>query len=261
MNYSSRFWLYAPLGMFLALAAWAGLHWWNAASAFNRKLDAMKGREAVPGIVIDWQSKTLSGFPFNIDVVFTGLSVKGAGAHGPFAWSSEKFALHTLTYERQKQVMEASGSQHLTYVDEYGRARDARFLPGALHASAVSDSHGLARFDIDILDLGSKDLAVRRMQFHLRRNPDGKDIDLMARIDGVTSRVAGKTVLMEFYSTLTEAAALTPLLRGEMSWPGAIAAWQSRGGKVKPGSFKATLRPAQRDLTPENTANPFAPLY
>src|SRR5581483_1864200 len=73
MNYSHRFWLYAPLCMFLGLAAWAMGYWWVVASAFDKKLTALNGHEAVPGITVSYASKTISGFPFNIDVVFTGL--------------------------------------------------------------------------------------------------------------------------------------------------------------------------------------------
>ena len=37
------------VGILLALAGWAGWHWWSVATALDRKLDAMKGHEAVPG--------------------------------------------------------------------------------------------------------------------------------------------------------------------------------------------------------------------
>src|SRR6185437_10251194 len=109
MNYSSRFWLYAPLALFLALAAWAMIYWWVVARAFDDKLNAVNGHDAVPGISISYTGKTISGFPFNVDVVFTGLKISGAGAHGPFAWSSEKFALHRLTYGRAQDIYEAAG--------------------------------------------------------------------------------------------------------------------------------------------------------
>ena len=109
LKYSSRFWLYAPLMVFLGIAAWAMGHWWVVASALDRKLTALNGHEAMPGVTVSYASKTISGFPFNIDIVFTGLKIAGAGPHGPFAWSTERFALHRLTYGRAQDIYEAAG--------------------------------------------------------------------------------------------------------------------------------------------------------
>jgi hypothetical protein len=227
MSYSSRFWLYAPLCLLLGLAVWVGLKWWGAASALDARLDAMKGHDAVPGIVIDWQTKTLSGFPFRLDAVFTGLSVKGDGAHGPFEWRSEKFALHSLTYEAAKTVYEAAGRQSLAWTDAAGVSRSIAFLPGSLHASSVLSSSGLALFDLDMADAGNKDIAAARFQFHMRRDPDGKDLDLMLEADGVRG---GKD--LKVYASLSNAAALLPLLRGETAWPEAASNWSAQGGKA-----------------------------
>jgi hypothetical protein len=239
MRYSSRFWLYAPICMFLGLAAWAGIHWWNVASALNRKLDAMKGHEAMPGIVIDWQAKTVSGFPFNLDLVFTGLSVKGAGAHGPFAWSAEKFALHTLTYEQNKRVMEAGGRQALRWTGTDGAPHDLAFLPAELHASAVLDGRGLARFDLDILDAGSKDFTASRMQFHLLR--DFGKLDLMGSADHLLAGRGNFDSPLEnlsVYATLTKASGFAALMRGEEAWPQAAARWRLGGGEMRPGAIR-----------------------
>jgi hypothetical protein len=246
MNYSSRFWLYAPLLMFLALTGWVSLHWWNAASDLNRKLDSMKGREAVPGIVIDWRSKTLSGFPFNMDLVLEGLSVKGAGAHGPFTWQSEKFAMHSLTYGRAQKVMEAAGRQRVSVVGPDGTKAVMSFLPATLHASAVYDAQGLARFDLDVVDMGGKltdgsTFTARREQFHFRRNPDNKTVNVMVDLD---TWISGSTTIqrLQGYYTLTQVSAFIPLLRGEATWPAALAAWRAQGGKNDPASRKITLR-------------------
>jgi hypothetical protein len=228
MSYSSRFWLYAPLCLLLALAGWVSWHWWNAAAAFGTKLDALKGREAVPGIVISWQSKTVSGFPFRLDAVFTGFSVKGAGAHGRFEWHSEKFALHALTYEAAKTVFEAAGQQKLAWTGADGAGHTVAFLPGSLHASSVMGRQALALFDLDIADASAKNIAAARFQFHMRRDPDGKDLDLMLEADGVRG---GNDV--KVYATLSNAAAFLPLLRGDASWPDAARAWRAQGGTAK----------------------------
>jgi hypothetical protein len=235
MSYSSRFWLFAPLCMLLGLAAWAGVHWWNAASALDRKLDSMKGREAIPGMAIDWHSKTLSGFPFRLDTVFTGFSIKGTGAHGSFAWRSERFAFHALTYGAAKTVYEAAGPQQLAWTGGDGKAHKFTFLPAALHASSVLSGGGLSRFDLDIAAAGSRNFIAGRFQFHMRRDPDGRNLDLMLRADSV--RPAGThgapAKNMQAYVSLTNASVFAPLLRGEVSWPDAARAWRSGGGVAK----------------------------
>src|SRR5690606_27398182 len=119
--------------VFLGIAVWASVHWWLAAGAMDRKLIALNGREAVPGITISFAGKTISGFPFRVDVVFTGFKVAGQGAHGPFAWSSEKFAMHALTYGRTQDIFEAAGQQALAWTDGRGQQRSVTFVPGSLH--------------------------------------------------------------------------------------------------------------------------------
>ena len=42
-KYSSRFWLYAPITVFLIIAAATMIHWWTVAGAFDKKLAAAKG--------------------------------------------------------------------------------------------------------------------------------------------------------------------------------------------------------------------------
>jgi hypothetical protein len=228
LKYSSRFWLYAPITTFLLLAAAAALHWWIAAGAFEKKLAALKGHQAIPGVTLDWNSVEVGGFPFRIDADFSGLRVQGAGAHGPFLWNSEKFALHALTYGRRQTVYEAAGTQSLSWVDGAGTAHSASFVAGSLRGSSTNDDRGLARADLDLVDLGSKDFAIGRFQFHMRRDPDGTDLDLMLRIDNWDKRNQ-----VQVYATLTHANALGQFLRGEKSWPQSAANWRAQGGQAK----------------------------
>ena len=228
MNYSSRFWLYAPVCTFLALAAIAGVHWWIVADAFNKKLAALKGHQAVPGVMLDWDTVSTGGFPFRLDADFTKFRITGAGAHGPFSWSTEEFALHALTYGRAKTVYEAAGQQQVSWTDDAGAVHEASFLPGALRASSVRDDRGLARADLEIIGLAGKDFAIGRFQLHMRRDPDGADLDLMLKAES-----AGTRKLVQVYATLSHANTLTSLLQGEKSWPEADANWRAQGGEAK----------------------------
>jgi hypothetical protein len=257
MRYSSRFFLYAPFGLLLILAVLAMGHWWQVAGAVDAKLKAMKGREAVPGVTLDWKGVTVSGFPFRLDIVFDRLVVQGQGAHGPFAWTTDKFAVHALTYGARKDVFEAEGSQRLSWTDAAGVRHDAAFLPGSLRASAVRDASGLSRFDADIIELDGRNspngaFSIGRAQLHLRRDPDGKSIDLMAQGDLVRAPgPLGAARTFHVYQTLSQGSAFAGLLRGEKKPAEAHALWLLAGGAVKITQSElngaTTLAPAQRD--------------
>ena len=52
-KYSSRFWLYAPISVFLMIAAATMIHWWMVAGDFEKKLAAIKGHPAIPGVILE----------------------------------------------------------------------------------------------------------------------------------------------------------------------------------------------------------------
>lgn len=243
-RYSSRFWLYAPICAFLLIAAAVGFYWYSAAAAFEQKLARLKGHDAVPGITLDWDSVSVGGFPFRLEANFTNFRAKGAGARGPFAWTSEKFAMHALTYGRATIIYEAAGKQDLAWTGAESIAHHTSFVPGTLHASSTSGPHGLARFDLDLVDAGNADFTAQRLQFHLRRDPDGKNLDVM--LSAANATLASKPVGGEAYVTLNKAAPLMPLLAGTAGWPDAARDWRVNGGtlKVTRGELLEPLRQA-----------------
>jgi len=245
MTYSSRFWLYAPFCTFLALAGIAMVHWWIVAGAFEKRLAALKGHEAIPGITLDWDKVDVGGFPFRLDADFSNFRVHGAGAHGPFAWSAEKFALHALTYGPAKAVYEAAGRQQATWTDAAGAAHGASFLPGSLRASSILDGKGLSRADLDIVGISAEDINVSRFQFHMRRDPNGADLDLMLKADA--SRTDKD---LQIYATLNRADLLASLLNGTASWPQACANWRAQGGVARLSQVVAPGTDAQAILSP-----------
>jgi hypothetical protein len=261
-KYSSRFWLYAPISTFLLLAAAAMAHWWLVDKAFEKKLAAIKGHEAVPGVMLDWDKVEIGGFPFRIDADFTNFRAQGAGARGPFAWKSEKFALHALTYGRRQVIYEAAGRQDLRFVLADGVNSSLSFQVGSLRASSINNKEGLARFDLDMADAAESGWALSRFQFHMRRDPDAKTLDLMFALDGLQLRIrpgiAGLTFKLKpgnlsFYASLNHLDVLEDLLGGKASWPQTAERWRALGGN-------ATLSQVKRDqvtlLTPQILTSP-----
>ena len=242
LNYSSRFWLYAPTGLFLILAAAVMIHWWMVADAFEKKLAALKGHEAIPSVTLDWDKIEVEGFPFRLDANFHNLRISGIAAHGPFSWRSENFAMHGLTYGRSQDVYEAAGQQQIGWMDANSVGHTTSFQSGSMRGSTILDAQGLRRFDLDIADPGGPDFILARFQFHIRRGRDGGSLDVMASIDGLAAGNR-KPEHHQLYVTLTKGAALMPLLRGEISWPEAIRHWRAMGGgeKVSDGSGRQSL--------------------
>ena len=239
MTYSSRFWLYAPLALFLALALWAMGHWWLVAKELDQKLIALNGRQAVPGVRVSWGKQTISGFPFRLDVVFDDLSVRAGAPRGPVIWHSDHFALHSLTYGRAQYVFEAAGQQALSWTDADGAQHHLAFLPATLHASVIQDGRGVSRFDLDMLDAGGKgtdgaNFTIGRAQFHLRRDPKRDTLDVMlSAVEAKGPTPFGERIRsLEIYNRLTQAQAYARLLAGKTGLMDALMAWRHDGGKI-----------------------------
>ena len=90
MNYSSRFWLYAPISTFLLLAAAVMGYWHLVDSAFEKKLAALKGHEAIPGVTLDWDKVEVGGFPFRIDADFTNFRARRRRSARPLCLEKRK---------------------------------------------------------------------------------------------------------------------------------------------------------------------------
>ena len=252
MTYSSRFFLWAPILLFIALAAGVSIHWYRTAKAYEREIVALKGREAMPGVRLDWTSMSISGFPFRVDASFRDFSARGQGPHGPFSIQSEMFAMHALTYGGDRKVFEAAGNQRLSWVDAAGRPRSFTFQPGQLRASAVRDAEGLLRFDVDVNELKAQDLTIGRAQFHLRRGDDGNSIDMVAQADqakGALGVFGKETGSLRLFQTLERARAYMLLLKGQTTASESHGAWHDEGGIAN--VTRTELNGKENAMTPE----------
>ena len=239
MSYSSRFWLYAPLALFLGLAIWVMTHWWLVAKDMDQKLIALNGHQAIPGVRVFWDKQTISGFPFRLDVVFENLSVRAEAPRGPITWHSDRFALHALTYGRTQDVFEAAGQQTLAWIDADRAPHQITFLPATLRASVIENARGVSRFDLDMLDAGGKGtdgatFTIGRAQFHVRRDPKTDALDLvLSAVEAKGPTPFGDHIrTLEIYNTVTQGKAFTRLLAGKTGWMDALMAWRHDGGMI-----------------------------
>jgi hypothetical protein len=239
MNFSHRFFLYGPFGLFVALAASVMIYWWYAADALSKRLDTENGGAIASGVHMHFASKRIAGFPFRLDAVFKDLTITVDGTKGPIVWHTNDFASHRLTYDSDKFVMEAAGPQEISWTGDDGKPRTFRFTPGALRASAVIENGKLARFDLDTISLAADKFAAGRAQFHLRHDPASDALDLVADLQAV--RFAGDAAAgfpnglshARVEGRLGPAEPFANVLGGHADWRQALDAWRTSSGGFK----------------------------
>jgi len=243
MKYSSRFFLYAPLGLFLAIACAVGIHWWAMASALSARLEAMNGHKIVPGVTMRFTSRSITGFPFSLDTVFRGLAFRMDTPHGPTQWRPEEFAMHSLTYGRDETIFEAAGKQEMSWTRDDGSRRDLVFAVGSLHASAIRDATGLTRFDLDIVDFDSPALVARRLQLHVRYGADDK-VELAVMADGLRTisgrcpTIDGGSATVRLMGAVSAGQSYSAFRVGRQAWGAALTGWRADGGIFTIMSFE-----------------------
>lgn len=238
MTYSSRFFLYAPFGLLLLAALAMGARWWVVAGRLETRLDAMQRGEAMPGVSVHYGKRSVGGFPFRLEALLDDLSVTVKTADGPAVWRAEHFALHGLTYGRDELIFEAAGRQSLSW----GHGHHLDFQTGSLHASAIRDAGGLARFDLDLVAFDSPALAAGRIQFHIRQAKtaldiaaSGEDVQLAPSQRGA---FGDRISLAALQGDVSAPRAFDGLRAGRTDWQSALEAWRKAGGALHADPFE-----------------------
>ena len=237
MKYSSRFFLYTPLALFLTLATGAAANWWIAATTLSKKLDSLNGRPAMPGVILGFSSKRISGFPFNLDVVFKDFRIEVATNHGPSTWTSQDFALHALAYGREQMIFEAAGTQRLTWTDLEHGYHALPFAVGEWHASSIVDEHGLRRFDTDLIGFGSPAGTAARVQLHARVNSNV--IDVAGEIDSLRPSAMAESLFGDtitrarVVASATQSRSFDKIRTADASWEDGLESWRNARGSLR----------------------------
>jgi hypothetical protein len=161
-----------------------------------------------------------------------------ATPYGPLTWSTEHLALHALTYGRDQIIYEAAGKQTLSWTDSEHARHIWTFVPGSMRASSIVVNGMLARFDIDIVGIGSPELSAGGAQIHIRRDPSNHAIDIFFRGDAIhlsppLQSGFGDTIkTLRLSGRFVPGPALTPLLDGKTDWRRAFEAWRNAKGKL-----------------------------
>jgi hypothetical protein len=213
-------------------------YWFFASSALSSKLDALNGHAIAPGITISFAQKTVSGFPFRLDSEMDGLRVQIVTSHGPAVWTAEHVASHSFTYGRTQYIFEAAGKQHIEWHDDRGQLHTYDFLPGTLRASLIASGGKLSRFDLDLANADSMDVAASHVQLHLRQDPNVDGLDLYATAANVYIAPQLKPAFGPSLKRFRVDALISPgtsfdgLLSGGQDWRAAAENWRTRHGGV-----------------------------
>lgn len=232
MRYSSRFFLYGPIGLFVILVAAVAAQWFQAANAWGKRIDALNGREIAPGITLHFAERQIGGFPFRVDTTFKNFRLSFAGPRA-LQWQAEGFALHRLTYGNDKIVFEAGGTQRLTWLDSKAETQSFDFLPGSVRGDALTDNGRLSRADIVMVALSSPAHRAAHLEFHLRHNPKVEAYDLILFGDNIT--LGGRAPLQSarIEARITMAQFLKGLMSGDADWRTALEAWRGGEGRIE----------------------------
>jgi hypothetical protein len=239
MRYSSRLFLYAPLAIVAALAVAAALLWRSDAGGLQAALERSNGREIAPGVTLHFAHERVGGFPFNVDAVLDDVTFQIRSNFGPIRWHTEHFALHELTLGRAQQIYEAAGTQTLDWTDSARIGHHFVFVPGSLQASAISPGGRLARFDLDINGMGSRDVSGARVQLHFRKSPGHDVIDFVLSADDLHLAPAlgagfGPGLSRLFVQgAFVPAAPLGHLFAGRESWMRGAEEWRENKGAFR----------------------------
>jgi hypothetical protein len=248
MRYSSRFFLYAPVSLFVILAIAVSVQWWHEAGAWTRQIDALNGREIAPGVTLHFASRQIAGFPFRVDTIFKDFRISFAGPRA-FEWRSEGFALHRLSYGSGKTVFEAGGKQSLSWLGRDGKSTDFTFLPGSVRADAITANGKLARFDLVIVALDSPTITAGRVEVHLRKDPKADALDLVAFADTLSLPKRKALDHAKVDSRITNAQFLKGMLSGDADWRTALEAWRGGEGRIMLSDVQSKNRLTATDTT------------
>lgn len=236
MRYSSRLFLYAPLFALLALAVAAGLQWRAVAGGLETWLRQNNGHKIAPGVTLHFASESVSGFPFNVDVVLGNVTFTVQSARTSGSWHTDAFAIHELTFGRTQQIYEAAGTQTITWTDAEGGVHRLAFVPGSLRASAILAHGRLVRFDLDLNAIGAREVSGARVQLHFRKSPDRDAIDIVASANQLHlsptlgAGFGGELHHANMTASLVPAQPVAALFAGRESWDQALEAWRRDGG-------------------------------
>jgi hypothetical protein len=266
MSYSNRIFIYGPVGLLLLIVVLYSVYWRVQADTLSARLDRANGGEVIPGIKFAFAEKSVGGYPFRLDAVLSGVSFSQATNAGEATWRTEKLALHSQSYGRNRYLFEVTGLQSFSLPPQKpgGPPREILLTPAIARASAILRDGRLVRFDLDLLELQGKDAtpgadangnaSADRAQLHLLARADNT-VDVAMKFDNARIGADAELPLIDLRGKLMAGEAFTPLTAGQTSPADAATAWRDRMGTFSVTALSLNWPDARAILKGDLTLN------
>jgi hypothetical protein len=215
------------------MAALSGGWWWLRLQA-ETQLEAAAKQARADGYAVNWQSVHFGGFPFRLDVEFTGLTLGDAAG-----WKLAAPSLHSEAYVYRLDHWVAVAPQGVVLTRPQGGV--VRITGDALRASLSDPGAHPPRITIEGANLrfdpapGAKPYllsAARKLDVALRAGPDDQAAFLFhaegarLNLEGLAGRIADQGEgTIDWTLVFSRAHAL----HGR-DWPDALRSWSGAGG-------------------------------
>ena len=246
MSYSSRVFMYGPVGLLVLIAILYSVFWRVEADTLSARLDSANGGEIIPGVSFSFSQKSVGGFPFRLDVLLTGVNFGYRNAANDIRWRSDRLALHRMAYGRNQFIFEVDGTQTITWSPlQNGASRTLIFTPETARASAILTAGRLVRFDLDVWRArgtenfaqdGEASFSADRAQLHaLARQNDTVDVVMQVdngRAGAAVLALQSSVPLIDCRATLDKAGILAGAATGNDDIARALQLWRDNMGAI-----------------------------
>lgn len=231
-----RLGLILPWLAFLVLLVGWSLAWVKLRAEAVTRMDAAAVELRAQGYPVEWQTRTVTGYPFRLDVTLTGARI---GEPSGWAMALPTLKSEAWIYRLDHWILVAPDGMTLTRPDGGPVAVKAR----ALRASLAGIGGRPPRLSVEGVDVdfdtspGAKPYLIRsaqKLELHLRPGPDDQGGVLFKvegaklRLQGLPARVAqDKPVSMQWDLVLSKMSAFNG-----RSWPSAVRGWRDAGGVI-----------------------------
>ncbi|MDO8297791.1 MAG: DUF2125 domain-containing protein [Caulobacter sp.] len=231
---SRRLGLFLPwLALLLLVGGWS-VAWFKLRDEAVHRMDAAVAQLRDRGYPVVWTTRTVTGFPFRLDVTLTGARIAE-----PSGWAIAAPLLKSEAwiYRLDHWMLVAPDGVTLSRPDGgqvVVRARALRASLGGMNARPPRLSIEGVGLDFDATPGATPYLikSAERLELHLRPGPDDQG-GVLFRVDGARLRLKGlparvaqdRPVSMSWDLVLSKMSAF----RGD-SWPSAVRRWRDGGG-------------------------------
>jgi hypothetical protein len=237
----SRLGLYMPFAVLLAaVAAWSFGWSWMRGAVF-REMDKAAGDLGAAGYQVDWTGRTLSGFPFRLDIDIAGPRLREVSGWG---LSAPRLKAEAFVFAPDHWVIVAPEGFTL----QRRRGGPVRIGAGVLRASLSDASAHPPRLSVEGRDLtfsagaGGAPVSMteaKELHLHAKAGPDDQGA-LYLEIDRARTSGSGPLAQMAGAEPLTLIAAgvfsHASGLNG-VGLAGALRAWAAAGGELRLRQF------------------------